>query len=75
MLLISYLVCMLFTLIYSGYKTGIELSDIKEKLNAAGAPPQNLQINYINIFFQGVCWPCYWAVSLSIYLFDKRKSE
>ena len=62
--LIIYLIALLLTWAWSGYASGRELAEIKHKLAKAGAPPQPIQINYVNVFFQGLCWPVYWMVNL-----------
>lgn len=72
-LLIIYLTLIIFTWLYSGYASGRELSEVKAKMESNGAPPQYVQINYVNVFFQGLCWPTYWAVLLGIWVFKHNK--
>jgi len=67
--LIVYLIAMLLTWAWSGYASGRELAEIKYKMAKAGAPPQPIQINYVNVFFQGLCWPVYWMVNLGVKAF------
>lgn len=71
--LIIYLILAALTLLYSGFNCGVEMSEVKDKLNESGAPPQYIQVNYTNVFFQGLAWPAYWAVFIGMKVYKKRK--
>lgn len=70
-LLIVYVSATLVTWMYSGFASGRELSEVKDKMDRAGAPPQYIQINYTNVFFQGFCWPVYWMVFAGMWYYKK----
>ncbi len=69
--LLIYVIAILVTWFYSGFASGRELSEVKDKMDRAGAPPQYIQINYVNVFFQGLCWPVYWAVFVGMFYYKK----
>jgi hypothetical protein len=62
---------MVFTWLYSGYASGHELSEVRDKMDKAGAPPQYIQVNYVNVLFQGLCWPTYWGVNLGTWKYKR----
>jgi len=68
-ILLIYVIAMFITWLYSGFGSGRELSEVKDKIDRAGAPPQYIVINYVNVFFQGLCWPVYWAVFIGMWYY------
>jgi hypothetical protein len=61
MIYVIYPGLMILTWLWSGFASGRELAEIKDRLARENAPPQYIQVNYVNVFFQGLCWPAYWA--------------
>lgn len=55
--LIVYLVGVVITWIYGGYKDGRRFTAAMRCLQ----PGQFLSIQWLNMFYQGLAWPSYWA--------------
>jgi hypothetical protein len=72
MLIMIYVLLTIFTWLYSGYKSGQELAEIKHRIEKGEMQPQYIQVNYVNVFFQGLCWPTYWMVFIGQWVFDKN---
>ncbi len=68
-----YLILVVITWFYSGFISGRELAEVKHRQQQMQAPPQYFQINYVNLFFQGICWPAYWLVLFGIWWFDRSR--
>lgn len=51
-----YVICAVFTWVYAGYLTGRQFARI-----ARANPTMPIQINWINVFFQGLVWMSFWA--------------
>lgn len=74
MLLILYIIAIFVTWCYAAWLTGIQFASIQRMHKKAGQPPAQIAVNYINIFFQGLCWPAYW-MSLAGEWYEKRKPD
>jgi len=72
---VIYMILTLVTWLYSGYKSGQELAEIKQRIEKGEMQPQYIQVNYVNVFFQGLCWPTYWMVFFGQWMFDRPKSK
>jgi len=51
-----YAICTVFTWIWAGFLTGRQFARI-----AKANPAMPIQINWINVFFQGLVWLAFWA--------------
>ena len=53
---IAFLVGILITWLYAGYRTGRQFHQF-----ARANPNQPIQINWVSVFYQGLSWPGFWA--------------
>lgn len=63
-----YAICTVITWVYAGYLTGRQFARI-----ARANPAMPIQINWINVFFQGFVWMSFWASFVGERL-EKRNS-
>ncbi len=68
----AYLVAAFITWLYQGYVTGVQFTQNVRAARQHGQNPM-FQLNYVNIFFQGLCWPSFWASTYGEYV-DKKKN-
>ena len=68
--LITYIVGVIVTWAYAGYLTGKQFARM-----ARANPTQPIQINWQNIWFQGLAWPGFWASFVGERLEKRKKVE
>lgn len=60
---IVFLVGVVITWVYAGYKTGRQFFQI-----ARVNPSQPISINWVSVFYQGLAWPGFWASLVGEYV-------
>lgn len=73
LLLASYMLLAIVTWLYAGYISGRELAEIKARIEKGEVQPQYIQVNYTNVFFQGLCWPTYWTVFIGQWMWKRSQ--
>jgi hypothetical protein len=71
LIMMIYLIIVIVTWLYAGLISGRELAEIKARIEKGEVQPQYIQINYVNVFFQGLCWPSYWTVFIGQWLYRR----
>ena len=70
--LIVYILGILVTWCWAGYQTGIQFTQNTREARRVGQNP-GYCINYVNVFFQGLCWVSFWASMFGEWV-DKRRN-
>lgn len=60
---IVFLMGVLITWVYAGYKTGRQFYQL-----ARVNPSQPISINWVSVFYQGLSWPGFWASLVGEYM-------
>lgn len=71
LIMMIYLIITIVTWLYAGLISGRELAEIKARIERGEVQQQYIQINYVNVFFQGLCWPSYWTVFIGQWLYRR----